>query len=465
MRQGNESSSSSRTNDRTRDNNNTETPPKSTQPGAGTMFGGAENSLINALTSISQHMSGDKELKESLRDTVALLAKRETEDKKRKRSSKTDEEQLPILHKGDFPVEDDSQESIDMKARQLFKGPNNHPEVWWRPEKMDEITTPVVGRGLFLSHLMPGRINEVTLRKLHDRSELSTAKMLSSENSNLTGDKTPRQILDRDQESDKYFLASGRNYREPKTVREVVEAVLNFCAAIHQIRPYSYEGLALLRGLHHVNFFFGVTLDPKRQKELIEALLHEVFTYNQRRGAEKKYPATFKKIIELAKEVAQNNGISEANLISKSTDPYCGKRASGGPTKREQDLERKLDREKRKNSSYESNRTPRGGASGSKPSRGGFNGRQHHAPRGGGYGGRGNAHGAHSAHGAHGAYGNSFQVPHGGYNYQQHQGAPSKEANAEMVKAKLLETCMAFNSGACDDPNCAKKHLCSALTR
>ena len=94
MRQGNESSSNSKTSDKTRvgDNNNTETSPKDPQQRTGTVFGGAENSLINALTSISQHMSGDKELKESLRDTVALLAKRETEDKKRKRSSKTDEE-------------------------------------------------------------------------------------------------------------------------------------------------------------------------------------------------------------------------------------------------------------------------------------------------------------------------------------------------------------------------------------
>jgi len=44
----------------------------------------------------------------------------------------------------------------------------------------------------------------------------------------------------------------------------VVESTLNLAAAIHQIRPYSYEGLALIRGLHHINYFFGVTLDPKK---------------------------------------------------------------------------------------------------------------------------------------------------------------------------------------------------------
>ena len=46
----------------------------------------------------------------------------------------------------------------------------------------------------------------------------------------------------------------------------MVESTFNLAAAIHQIRPYSYEGLALIRGLHHINYFFGVTLDPKKVK-------------------------------------------------------------------------------------------------------------------------------------------------------------------------------------------------------
>ena len=156
--------------------------------------------FIQALNSISENMSVDKELKGKLAETMALLAKKD-DDKKRKRSSKTDEEGIPVLLKGDFSIEDDSQTVFDMKIRQALRGPNDHPETWWKPEKMDDVTTPVIGRNLFLSHLMPGRINEVTLRKLHDRSELATTKMLSSENSNLTGDKTPRQVLDRDQVS------------------------------------------------------------------------------------------------------------------------------------------------------------------------------------------------------------------------------------------------------------------------
>ena len=47
----------------------------------------------------------------------------------------------------------------------------------------------------------------------------------------------------------------------------MVESTLNLAAAIHQIRPYSYEGLALIRGLHHINYFFGVTLDPKKVRQ------------------------------------------------------------------------------------------------------------------------------------------------------------------------------------------------------
>ena len=35
----------------------------------------------------------------------------------------------------------------------------------------------------------------------------------------------------------------------------LVEAVLNYLACTYMIHSYSYEGIALMRGLHHVCFF------------------------------------------------------------------------------------------------------------------------------------------------------------------------------------------------------------------
>ena len=224
MRLGNERSAPDNTSDRARDTSrSTGNGERSTdtQNKTNTVLGDQQSfgCFLNALTSISEHMSVDKELKEKLAETVSILAKKD-DDKKRKRSSKTDEEGAAVLLKGDFSIEDDSQTVFDWKIRQALRGPNDHPETWWKPEKMDDITTPVIGRGMYLGHLMPGRINEVSLRKLHDRSELATTKMLSSENSNLTGDKTPRTVLDRDQVSAISKLTDPR--RQTHTNRPIV---------------------------------------------------------------------------------------------------------------------------------------------------------------------------------------------------------------------------------------------------
>ena len=156
------------------------------------------------------------------------------------------------------------------------------------------------------------------------------------------------------------------------------------------------------------------------------------------------------RVIEMAREVCQNAGIAAENLISKNCDPYCGKRSTSGPTKREQELEKLLEQEKRKNaSSYESPRTPRGAG---KPMRGGFNGRQFGNQRGGHFGGSG---------GAHAARGFGYQGPAGGFNNPQ-----QKESQAELTKSKIEETCMQWNSGNCDDPaSCGKKHLCATVIR
>ena len=102
-------------------------------------------------------------------------------------------------------------------------------------------------------------------------------------------------------EEDETILMGGRNYVDCKTVFEVIESVFNLMAVVHQVRPYSYEVLALVRGLHHVKFFFGVTDDAKVQKQLVEKLVGEVWSYNQRRGLENRHPATFKKVVEYAK--------------------------------------------------------------------------------------------------------------------------------------------------------------------
>ena len=246
---------------------------------------------LNALKGISNSMQSDSEVKAKLSEAILLMSK----SQKRERSSETAEEEEPILLDGMFEIRDDSHSIIDMELRKKLKNPNDAPDVWWVASKMKETTKPVVGRGLYLAHMMPGRVNPSTLRKLHDRTELMTTKALASHNSGTTGDKTPKHVL-RSDENDDVHLYSGRNFTSCKTVKEVVESVLNFAASVHQVRPYSYEALAILRGLHQINYFYTITENPKKQKDMLEQLLAEIFAYNQRRGSEGKFPATFKKV-------------------------------------------------------------------------------------------------------------------------------------------------------------------------
>ena len=185
---------------------------------------------LNALKGISNTMQNDSEVKSKLTEAILLMSK----SQKRERNSETAEEEEPILLDGMFEIKDDSHSIIDMELRKKLKNPNDAPDVWWDASKMKEVTKPVVGRGLYLAHMMPGRVNPSTLRKLHDRTELMTTKALASHNSGTTGEKTPKHVLRQD-ENDDVHLYSGKNYSSCKTVKEVVESVFNYAASVHQV--------------------------------------------------------------------------------------------------------------------------------------------------------------------------------------------------------------------------------------
>ena len=283
----------------------------------------------------------------------------------------------------------------------------------------------MVGQNLYLSHLMPGRVNKATIRKCHDRSELVTCKALSSNNSGIHGEKKINYKL-QDNEDDTTVLLGARNYVECRTVYETIDSVFNYAAIIHQIRPFSYEALSLLRSLHHVRYFYGITDEPKTQKLLLEKYISEVWAYNQRRGSESKHPATFKKLIELAKEVVVLCGHSTDNLMSK-VDPYCGKKTLAA-TKKLEDLE-KENKDLRTQLKQHQQRTNTYGNGGNQArGRGGFRGR--------------------------GAGANHVSNNNGGQN-----------DISGLTKQKIQETCGLYNAGSDCDGSCNKKHLCSQVLR
>ena len=201
---------------------------------------------MSAITSMAENISAGSNNNDKFDKVLSLLV----ETQKRKREDELAEEE-PVLTDEMIHVKDDGNTVIDMMIRQKLKNPNCEPHEWWIPSVMDKVTRPVIGMNTQLGHLMPGRVNPISIRKLHDRSVLVTAKALSTHNSGVTGEKKMIYKLHNTEDEDTVLMGS-KNYQDNKTVSDLVESMLNMTAVLHQVRPYSYEGLAILRCMHHI---------------------------------------------------------------------------------------------------------------------------------------------------------------------------------------------------------------------
>ena len=415
-----------------------------------------------AMTTFANKASAGSNTEETLKQAIGVISNAQ----KRKIDEEPEEEE-PILITGMIDVHDDGFSSIDMSLRKRLKNPNSCPSEWWEADKMDKVTRPVTGTNLYLSHIMPGRINPKTIRRVHDRSMLVTTKSLSSQNSAVTGEKRMTYRLAATEDDDT-ILTGSRAYVDCKTVFEVMDSVMNFVALIHQIRPYSYEGIALMRALHHIRYYFGVSDDAKTQKTLVEKLVAETLSYNQRRGADKKHPATFKKVMELAKEVAITSGIS-ADLLVLKCDPYCGRKdaISSTNTRKVAELEKEV----------KELRNSRGN-----PNRGGQNnyGQRNRQDRGRGRTSYNNNYGSnfrpnqnqggnqpYTNNGQQNANGNPFFMNQGNSSNFAAVGAANQPQQdvSQLTRSKLAETCVLFNGGGDCDGSCGLRHVCSNVLR
>ena len=69
-------------------------------------------------------------------------------------------------------------------------------------------------------------------------------------------------------------------WAENTDVMELVEAVMNLVAAEHMIRPWSYQGINIMRSLHKVKYFAHVVESPRSQKIICETYVNEVLSRN-----------------------------------------------------------------------------------------------------------------------------------------------------------------------------------------
>ena len=63
-------------------------------------------------------------------------------------------------------------------------------------------------------------------------------------------------------------------WAENTDVFEIVEAVMNLVATEHMVRPWSYQGINIMRSLHEVKFFAHIVPSAREQKALCDPFVN-----------------------------------------------------------------------------------------------------------------------------------------------------------------------------------------------
>lgn len=201
-------------------------------------------------------------LLEQQQKQLELLSARQTakerDSRKRKREEFEEEDAEPdmelrenwVVFDGSF--EDDGVTKLDWRIRGRIQNPSAAPSAWWPSGQVTRKAHPVRGSSLYLEHLAGTKGAHIhTVRSLHDRTSYISLKSLLSKNNGQSGESKANVIID-NVGSSATAVRMEKAWKSPDSCYEVVDAVWNYCNVVFQIRPFSYEALALLRGLHNV---------------------------------------------------------------------------------------------------------------------------------------------------------------------------------------------------------------------
>ena len=100
------------------------------------------------------------------------------------------------------------------------------------------------------------------------------------------------------------------------------QAVHNYIAIIHHLRPWSPEGHALMRALHNVRYFYNATSSAKEQTTTLKEALVNYFHVVSQRGAQGAAPPDFKEIVKIFEDTAVKQGVTAATLKMGSCYRY-----------------------------------------------------------------------------------------------------------------------------------------------
>jgi hypothetical protein len=209
---------------------------------------------------------GPKDLATYMEASHSNLIDKLASQSKRSRSPDRRPDEPKLLEKT-LEIRDDSHSIIQKEYRENWRQINKNPELWWSQGIYPTEVEPNLGGSVYLEHLTPMTLNEKALSWLHSSNKRLDVKMLSHRNSS-TSKKSKKELLNiQTLESSNGTMAVEASipWEESSDVQEIVEAVLNLTAAENMIRPWSYQGINILRALHEVKFFCHSTKTTREQ--------------------------------------------------------------------------------------------------------------------------------------------------------------------------------------------------------
>ena len=214
---------------------------------------------------------------------------------------------------------DDAHSKICWPIRRQWRSINKDPADYWKDEGEDKgwpkKIVPNLAGQVYLDHLIPHMISDKVLSWLHDVSKTLEVRYFLHSNSKTRSKKNKRMEIEaRETESGDggMHVETYVSWNEAGTVKEMVQAVLNYAAAVFMVRPWDFSGLVLIRCLHDVNFFALCSRDSKERRDLVSEFVEDCFLANARAMSKGKHPLTHKEALELAgKNVSKRNGMAQ----------------------------------------------------------------------------------------------------------------------------------------------------------
>ena len=175
-----------------------------------------------------------------------------------------------------------------------------------------------------------------------DRGAIVRVHHLLARNSQIEFSDDSSKRLKIQGRGDSTSINMGYNWDPPRSVHEVVEAVLNY-DLIYQ--AYDYSSKALIRytifclapSPHHITSpfprvchdvrYFGNLVEntkagEKQQLKMFEKFCNDCFAQNAAAGSSGQPPVTYKKFLKVARQVISAEGFSDSSMFTG--DIYCG---------------------------------------------------------------------------------------------------------------------------------------------